>query len=91
MEETQGTMTERHATNGVDRCHLDDLAQRKHVEIHEVHLGNKWMGSLNLDTLNETTSQTAGQGLKTIKTRQQPANMMKQASELSVSVLWLSI
>jgi len=35
------------------------------VEIHEVHRGNKWMGSSNLATSNErTTSQTAGWGLK---------------------------
>jgi len=25
-----------------------DLAQRKHVEIHEVHWDNKWMGSSDL-------------------------------------------
>jgi len=36
MEETQGTTTERRTTNGVNRCHLDDLAQRKHVGIHWV-------------------------------------------------------
>ena len=36
-----------------------------YVEIHMVHWGNKWMGSLDLETLNErTTSRTAGQGLK---------------------------
>ncbi len=42
-----------------------NLAQRKHVEIYKVLGGNKWMGSLDLDELNKTTSQTAGQGLKT--------------------------
>ena len=36
MEETQGMMTERRATNGVNGRCLDDLAQRKHVEIHGV-------------------------------------------------------
>ncbi len=36
-----------------------------HVEIHEVHRGNKWMGSSDLDDLNKMTSQTAGRGLKT--------------------------
>jgi len=35
------------------------------VEIHEVHWGNKWMGSSDLDELNNATSQTAGRGLKT--------------------------
>ena len=65
MTETQGSTTERCATNGVDKCHLDDLAQRKHVKIHVVHRGNKWMGSLDLETSNKrTTSQTAGRGLK---------------------------
>jgi len=46
--ETQGLTQERHATSGVDKCRLDDLAQRKCVEIHEVLSGNKWMGSLDL-------------------------------------------
>ncbi len=74
MIETQGLMTKRCATNGVDGCCLDDLAQRKHVEIHEVHRGNKWMGSMDLYKLNKMTSQTASWGLKTNKTRQQQAS-----------------
>ncbi len=43
----------RYATNGVDGHHLDDLAQRKRVEIHEVCWGNKWICSLDLNTLNK--------------------------------------
>jgi len=39
----------------------------KHVEIHEVLGGKKWMGSLDLDELNRTTSQTAGRSLKKTK------------------------
>ncbi len=47
--ETQRLMTERDALpNGVDKCRLDDLVQRKHVEIHVVLGGNKWMGSSDL-------------------------------------------
>jgi len=35
------------------------------VEIHEVHWGNKWMGTSDLDKLNNAKSRTAGRGLKT--------------------------
>ena len=65
MIETQGLMTERCATNRVDECCLDDLAQRKHVKIHVVHRGNKVDGLFGLNNLNKATSQTAGRGLKT--------------------------
>ena len=35
------------------------------VKIHVVHRGNRWMGSLDLETSNKrTTSRTAGWGLK---------------------------
>jgi len=77
MTEMQGSTTERHATNGVDECHLDDLAQRKHVKIHMVHRGNKWMGSSDLEALNQrTTSRTAGWASK--QTRQQMRQAAKQ-------------
>ncbi len=56
MVEMQRTMMGRCATNGVDKCCLDELAQRKCVEIHKVHWGNKWMGSLDFGALNKTTS-----------------------------------
>ena len=56
---------ERRATNGVDECRLDDLAQRKHVGIHDGPRGNKVDGLFGLDDLNKTTSRTAGRGLKT--------------------------
>jgi len=66
-EETQGMMMERCTTNGVDRLCLDDVVQSKHIEIHKVCCGNKWMGSLDLSFLNKTTSQTADWGLKMIQ------------------------
>jgi len=62
MVEMQGSTMRRCATNGVDKCHLDELVHRKHVKIHWVHRGNKWMGSLDLDELNNVTHQTAGWG-----------------------------
>ena len=73
---------ERRATNRVDRCHLDDLVQRKHVKIHKVHWGNKWMGSSDFGALNKTTSQTAGWGLKTKQDNkiEQQTNMKKQVN-----------
>jgi len=40
----KGMTVERNTTNGVNRCHLDDLAERKCVEIHRDHWGNKLMG-----------------------------------------------
>jgi len=42
-----------------------DLAQRKHVGIHDGHCGNKVDGLFELNELNKSTSRTAGQGLKT--------------------------
>ncbi len=56
MVETQGMMTRRHATNGVDERCLDGLAQGKHAGIHKVCWGNKWMGSLDFEALNNMTS-----------------------------------
>ncbi len=56
MVEMQRLMMKRHATNGVDECCLDGLVQRKHVEIHWVHRGNKWMDSSDFDNLNKATS-----------------------------------
>ncbi len=77
-EEMQGTMMKRHATNGVNRHRLDELVQKKHVGIHKVCWGNKWMGSSNFGTLNKTTSQTAGQGLKTNKTTRSNCQQTQQ-------------
>jgi len=52
------------------------------VGIHEVHSGNKWMGSSVFDALNKTTSQTAGLGLKTkMRQQDQTADQHKETSE----------
>jgi len=51
------------------------------VEIHEVHWGSKWMGSSDLDKLNNTTSRTAGQGLKTKQRQQQTSGEAKQVKQ----------
>ena len=70
------------ATNGVEQRRLDELAQRKHVEIHEVHWENKWMGSLDFGDLNKTTSRTAGRGLKTNKeTTNETSGKAKQVKQ----------
>jgi len=76
--ETQGLTTERRATKGVDECHLDDLAQRKRVEIHDGPRGNKVDGLFGLSNLNKTTSQTAGRGLKTRETTNKTSGEAKQ-------------
>ncbi len=59
--------TKGHATNGVEQRRLDELAQRKHVGIHEVHRETSgW--ALRTLTIEQMTSQTAGWGLnKTIR------------------------
>ncbi len=58
-----------------------DLAQRKCVGIHKVCWGNKWMGSSDLDELNKTTSQTAGQGLKTKQDNNKRSSKVKQVKQ----------
>ncbi len=75
--ETQGLTQKRCATNGVDECCLDDLAQRKHVGIHNGPQGNKVDGLFGLNDLNKMTSQTAGWGLK-IEERQQTRQAAKR-------------
>jgi len=70
MEEMQGMTTERDALPMVLMDSTWMLAQRKHVGIHKVHWGNKWMGSLNLGVLNKTNKSNSwlGPQNKAIKT-----------------------
>jgi len=47
-ERHKDRLTEGRATNGVDELRLDDLAQRKRVEIHDGPRGNKVDGLFGL-------------------------------------------
>jgi len=59
----------------VDKCHYE-LVQRKHVEIHKVCWGNKWMSSLTWMLWTKQTRQTADQSLNMVwtTTRSNTAN-----------------
>jgi len=61
------------------------------VEIHEVHWGNKWMGSSDLDELNNATSQTAGRGLKQNKTTNKTSGKVKQVKQDTLGCLALRL
>ncbi len=81
MTETQGSMQGRRTTDGVDKCHLDDLAQRKHVGIHDGPRGNKVDGLFGLNNLNKTTSQNSWPGPQNKKTTNKTSGKAKQVKQ----------
>jgi len=61
---------------------LSDQLIAQFVEIHMVHRGNKWMGSLDLETSNKrTTSRTAGWGLKVKQDDNKTSGKAKQVKQ----------
>ena len=77
MKETQGSTQRRCTTNGVDKCHLDDLAQRKRVGIHDGPRGNKVDGLFGLRQFEQSDKSNSWPGPQN-KTRQQTRQAAKR-------------